>query len=117
MPIPDYQSLMLPVLEVASKSLVKRREMGDAQRIGEAELCVSGLGRRGEAANGRSSGKLLDRLGINKRYVCSHDIQIEIHILGVLVAHRSGYIHTMDLASAKNGSNSVVCPIISWYRY
>jgi GH24 family phage-related lysozyme (muramidase) len=23
--------------------LVKRREMGDAQRIGEAELCVSGL--------------------------------------------------------------------------
>lgn len=24
--------------------LVKRREMGDAQRIGEAELCVSGLG-------------------------------------------------------------------------
>lgn len=25
--------------------LVKRREMGDAQRLGEAELCVSGLGR------------------------------------------------------------------------
>ncbi|MDR7147137.1 lysozyme [Rhizobium sp. BE258] len=25
------------------KGLVKRREMGDAQRIGEAELCVSGL--------------------------------------------------------------------------
>ncbi|MGV1953138.1 glycoside hydrolase family protein [Agrobacterium vitis] len=23
--------------------LVKRREMGDAQRIGEAEICVSGL--------------------------------------------------------------------------
>lgn len=26
-----------------SKGLVRRREMGDAQRIGEAELCVSGL--------------------------------------------------------------------------
>ena len=25
------------------KGLVTRREMGDAQRIGEAELCVSGL--------------------------------------------------------------------------
>jgi hypothetical protein len=23
--------------------LVRRREMGDAQRLGEAELCVSGL--------------------------------------------------------------------------
>lgn len=29
---------------VVVDGLVKRREMGDAQRIGEAELCVSGLG-------------------------------------------------------------------------
>lgn len=32
--------------------LVKRREMGDAQRIGEAELCVSGLSPDGKSAAG-----------------------------------------------------------------
>ena len=37
-----YNKAGFPVLRVVD-GLVRRREMGDAQRIGEAELCVSGL--------------------------------------------------------------------------
>ncbi|MBO9194314.1 lysozyme [Rhizobium sp. 16-449-1b] len=38
------------------QGLVKRREMGDAQRIGEAELCVSGLSADGKSAATAVSG-------------------------------------------------------------